>query len=43
MTLKFLKKIFNTQGFFTDQLKLKTVNKTLCRTPSGNPCQPSSY
>ena len=24
---------------FTDPLNQKTVNKTICRTPSANPCQ----
>ena len=33
-------KIFTTQCFCTDRLKHKTVNKTTCRTPSGNPRQP---
>ena len=28
-----------TQHFFTDHLNHKTVNKTTCWTPSGNPCQ----
>ena len=32
-------KIFATQWFFTDHLKLKTVNKTTCRTPSASPPQ----
>ena len=30
-------KIFATQCFFTDHLKHKTANKTICRMPSANP------
>ena len=32
-------KIFSIQCFFTDHLKHSTVNKTTCRTPSGDPCR----
>ena len=36
-------KTFATQCFFTDYLIRKSVSKTICRTPSANPCQLRTY